>query len=285
LGGHDALKKKYLGRCIDDAVYCAYGVTEPGGGSDVANIKTTATKKGDKWEINGNKMWITSAGVADWFFVLARSDPKEKASKGFTGFIVDANTPGVTVGKKELNMGQRCSDTRGISFENVVVSDENRVGEEGRGFILAMQAFDHTRPAVAAGNSRSTLCFAYNTNRIGFFKNIFSHEYQSFRVCIANVYLTQLFSWIGAVGLAQRAMDESIGYAKERKAFGVPIAQHQAVAFMIAEMGINVEAARLLVLRSSWEIDQGRRNTYYASLAKAFAADIANKAASDAVQV
>jgi len=239
LGGSEELKRKYLGRCIEAPISCSYGVTEPGAGSDVAGIKTTAVKEGDKWVLNGSKMWITSAGVADWFFVLAKTDPQANAGKAFTGFIVEKDTPGFTLGKKEINMGQKCSDTRGLTFENVVVPDENRVGEVGRGFILAMGAFDYTRPAVAAG----------------------------------------------AVGLAQRALDESLQYAQERKTFGVPIAQHQAVAHLIADMAINVEGARLLTMRSAWEIDQGRRNTYYASIAKAFAADIANKAASDAVQV
>jgi acyl-CoA dehydrogenase len=239
LGGRDELKRKYLSRCLEAPISCAYGVTEPIAGSDVAGIKTTAVKKGDKWELNGGKMWITSAGPANWFFVLARTDATAKTSKGFTGFIVEADWEGVTKGKKEKNMGQRCSDTRGISFENVVIPDENRIGEEGKGFLLAMGAFDHTRPAVAAG----------------------------------------------AVGLAQRAMDEAKNYALERKAFGTQIANHQAVAFMIAEMAIGIEASRLLTLRSSWEIDQGRRNTYLASCAKALASDVAMKSATDAVQV
>ena len=102
-------------------------VSEPGAGSDVAGIKTRAEKKGDSWVINGQKMWITNGGVANFYFVLARTnpDPKCPASKAFTGFIVDADTPGVTPGRKELNMGQRCSDTRGITFEDVVVPEEN----------------------------------------------------------------------------------------------------------------------------------------------------------------
>lgn len=104
-----------------------YYILEPGAGSDVAGIKTRAEKKGDKWVINGQKMWITNGGVASFYFVLARTnpDPKCPASKAFTGFIVDADTPGVTPGRKEKNMGQRCSDTRGITFEDVEVPEEN----------------------------------------------------------------------------------------------------------------------------------------------------------------
>merc|ERR1712004_645830 len=109
-------------------------------------------KKGDEWVINGQKMWITNGGVANYYFVLARTnpDPKCPASKAFTGFIVDGDTPGVTPGRKEINMGQRASDTRGITFEDVVVPKENVLIGEGAGFKVAMGAFDKTRPPVAA---------------------------------------------------------------------------------------------------------------------------------------
>jgi acyl-CoA dehydrogenase len=237
VAGTQEQKKKYLGRLIEAPIQAAYCVTEPGAGSDVQGLTTTAVKKGNDWVINGQKMWITGGGVANWYFVLTKVFDGKKPQ--FTAFIVDRNSPGVTVGKKEINMGQRCSDTRGISFEEVVVPGANLLGKVGDGFKIAMKAFDRTRPPVGAG----------------------------------------------AVGLARRALEESIAYAQQRKTFGVPIAQHQAVAQMIADMAINVEAGRLLVHRAAWEIDQGRRNTYYASVAKAFAADMANKAASDAVQI
>lgn len=106
----------------------AYCVTEPGAGSDVAGVKTRAEKKGNEWVINGQKMWITNGGVANWYFVLARTDPDPKASAGkaFTGFIVDRDSKGLTVGRKEWNMGQHASDTRGITFEDVRVPHEVR---------------------------------------------------------------------------------------------------------------------------------------------------------------
>ncbi|XP_077986074.1 medium-chain specific acyl-CoA dehydrogenase, mitochondrial-like [Glandiceps talaboti] len=241
LAGNEAQKKKYLGRMMEEPLMCAYGVTEPGAGSDVAGIKTRAEKKGDHYVINGQKMWITNGGHANWYFVLARTnpDPKVPASKAFTGFIVDRDTPGLTPGRKEMNMGQRCSDTRGITFEDVVVPKENVLIGEGAGFKIAMGAFDKTRPPVAAG----------------------------------------------AVGLAQRALDEATRYALERKTMGKPIAQHQAVAFILAEMAMGIEASRLLTHKSSYEIDNGNRNTYFASIAKAMAGDVANKCATDAVQV
>eukprot|EP00045_Choanoeca_perplexa_P005147 m.43761 g.43761 ORF g.43761 m.43761 type:complete len:410 (+) comp12958_c0_seq1:961-2190(+) len=239
LAGNEEQKAKYLGRMTEEPLMASYGVTEPHAGSDVAGIKSTAVKQGDDYVINGSKMWITNAGHANWFFVLAKTDPNASAGKAFTGFIVDADSPGVTLGRKEINMGQRCSDTRGLTFEDVVVPKANVLGKEGEGFKIAMGAFDRTRPPVAAG----------------------------------------------AVGLAQRALDEATAYAQERKAFGTAIANHQAVAFLLADMAIGVETARLITRRSAWEVDQGRRNTYYASIAKAYAADVANKSATDAVQV
>jgi acyl-CoA dehydrogenase len=241
LAANEEQKKKYLGRMTEEFLIAAYCVTEPGAGSDVGGIKTKAEKKGDSYVLNGQKMWITNGGHANWYFVLARTDPDPKvpAGKAFTGFIVDADSPGVTKGRKEWNMGQRASDTRGITFEDVVVPKENVLGAEGMGFKVAMGAFDRTRPAVASG----------------------------------------------ALGLAWRCLDEASRYSLERKTFGVPIAMHQAVAFMLADMAINIELARLITYKSAWELDQGRRNSYYASIAKCHAADMANKCASDCVQI
>ncbi|KAK2156769.1 hypothetical protein LSH36_205g00012, partial [Paralvinella palmiformis] len=177
----------------------AYCVTEPGAGSDVAGLKTRAEKKGDEYIINGSKMWITNGGVANWYFVLTRTDPDPKVPT-----------------TQEQNMGQRASDTRGITFEDVRVPKE-----------------------VAATG----------------------------------------------VGLAQRALDEATKYSMERKTFGKVIAQHQMIMAMLAEMAMNVELARIMTLKSGWEVDNGKRNTFSASIAKAFAADIANKAATDCVQI
>jgi len=245
LAGNEQQKKKYLSRFfetgLDKPLMCAYCVTEPVAGSDVAGIKTRAEKKGDEYILNGQKMWITNGGVANWYFVLARTnpDPKCPPSKAFTGFIVEADSPGVTKGRKEINMGQRASDTRGITFEDVRVPKENVLAAEGAGFKIAMGAFDNTRPPVASG----------------------------------------------AVGLARRAFDEAKKYSLERKTMGKFIAEHQAVAFMLAEMAIGIESSRLCYQKSAWQIDLGQRNTYMASIAKALAGDVANKCAADAVQI
>jgi len=239
LAGNDFIKKKYLGRMTEAPLKCAYGVSEAGAGSDVAAIKTRAVKKGNEYVLNGSKLWITNGGVAQddngndggWYFVLAVTDPDAPVGKRMTGFVVDANTPGISVGAKLVNMGQRCSDTRPLFFDNVVIPEENVLGAEGAGFKVAMGAFDNTRPPVAAG----------------------------------------------AVGVARRAMDEAYKYSQERSSMGAPIFDHQSVAFMLADMATGIEASRLLIYKSGYEIDSGRSNTMFASMAKVFAAEHCNK--------
>eukprot|EP00697_Spironema_sp_BW2_P002224 gnl/Spiro4/12994_TR6884_c0_g1_i1.p2 gnl/Spiro4/12994_TR6884_c0_g1~~gnl/Spiro4/12994_TR6884_c0_g1_i1.p2 ORF type:complete len:414 (+),score=151.22 gnl/Spiro4/12994_TR6884_c0_g1_i1:23-1243(+) len=238
IAASDAIKKKYLGRMTEQPLIAAYCVTEPGAGSDVAGLKTRAVKKGDDWVINGNKMWITNAGYANWFFVLTRSGDQPNG-QNYTAFVVERDTPGVSVGRKELNMGQRASDTRGVTFEDVVVSDANRVGAVGSGFKVAMAAFDSTRPGIGAA----------------------------------------------AVGVARRAMEEAARYANTRVTMGKPIGEHQAVAFMLADMAIGIEASRLLCYNAAALLDSGMRNTVQASIAKAHASEVANKCAADAVQI
>ena len=207
IAGNDAQKKKYLGRMTEEPLMAAYCVTEPGAGSDVANIKTKSVKKGNKWIINGQKMWITNGSKANWYFVLTTTDDSSaKGGKAYTAFIVDGDSKGITVGRKEMNMGQRASDTRGITFEDVEVPEENlqvlgvvidaiwewywpvitcnnRLGGVGQGFKIAMGAFDITRPLVASG----------------------------------------------AVGLTRRCLDEATRYSLERKTMGKVIAEHQVV--------------------------------------------------------
>ncbi|PKI82531.1 hypothetical protein MVES_003487 [Malassezia vespertilionis] len=151
VAGSERQNAKYLSRMIDEPLVASYAVTEPGAGSDVANIQTKAVKKGDKWILNGTKMWITNAGYANWYFVLAKTDPNERPHKALSGFIVDGDSAGLIRGKKEINMGQRCSDTRMVTFEDVEVPQENMLGSPGDGFKIAMGAFDITRPLVSAG--------------------------------------------------------------------------------------------------------------------------------------
>ena len=238
VAGTDEQKKKWLTPLTEEFLLTAYCVTEPDAGSDVQGIKTRAKRHGNDYVLSGSKMWITNGGVAEWYFVVAYTDP-EKRHRGMSAFIVPRDSEGVSVGKKENNLGQRASDTRAVNFQDVKVPAANRIGEEGDGWRAAMAAFDHSRPVVASA----------------------------------------------AVGLAQSAYDHAVAYAKERKTFGVPIYKHQSIGFMIADMAVAIQAARLLVWESAWTIDQGKRNTKQAAFAKLFAADTAVKVATDAVQV
>jgi acyl-CoA dehydrogenase len=183
-------------------------------------------------------MWITNAGYADLLTVYCTTDPSLK-HKGISCVIVDAKTEGIILGKKEEKMGQRCSDTRGIRFENVKVPKENMLGNPGDGWKIAMATLNHSRPLVASIS----------------------------------------------LGGAQRAMDLSVEYAKERKQFGVPIAKHQAIQFMIAEMAIKIEASRLLIQQAAWLTDNNLPSAKQASAAKAFAADSCMQITTDAVQI
>jgi len=238
VGATPEQKDRWLRPMTEQLRFAAYAVTEPGAGSDVQAIQSTAVKRGEDYVINGSKMWISGAGVADWFFVLAYTR-KEAGIRGMSAFVVPADAEGVTVGKKEDNMGQRASDTRAITFEDVVVPEDHRIGAEGKGWMLAMAAFDHTRPPVAAG----------------------------------------------AVGVGRAAMEHAVRYARERHAFGVAIQRHQSIAFMIADMAKDLDAARLLVWRAADLYDQGKKNSYEAACAKCFAADAGMRITVDAVQV
>ncbi len=183
-GGTEDQKKEYFGRVVSGKL-AAYCVTEPDAGSDVQSLKTEAVKDGDEYVINGSKAWISGAGYADWFFVLAYTN-KPAGYGGLSGFIVDADTPGVELGKKEVNMGQRCSDTRGVVFTDVRVPEGNLVGGvENGGWMNAMKAFDHSRPAVAAGalgNARGAMeeAWKYAKERKTFGKPISQHQSISF---------------------------------------------------------------------------------------------------------
>ncbi len=189
-GGTEEQKSKYLGRLTEAPRIASYAVTEPGAGSDVASIQTTAVKDGDDYILNGSKMWITGAGQADWFFVLAYTD-KNAGYKGMSAFIVDAGCDGLSMGKKETNMGQRASDTRSMNFEDVRVPSANLVGGvEGNGWFNAMTAFDLSRPNIAAhatGISRAAFEHAlqYADERETFGKKL--HQHQAIQFMLADM--------------------------------------------------------------------------------------------------
>jgi acyl-CoA dehydrogenase len=201
-------------------------------------MQTRAERVGGHYVVNGSKTFISNVNHANFYTVFAVTDPGKK-HKGISCFLIERDTPGITVSKHFDKLGQRAADTAEITFENVEVPAENRIGEEGMGFMLAMQVFDHSRPPVAAG----------------------------------------------AIGVARRALEESIKYAKERETFGQAIWQHQAVGHKIADMAMNIEAARLLAWQAAWMVDNGIANPKMPAFAKAFAADMAMKVTVDAIQV
>ena len=237
IGGSEEIKKEYLGRLIEAPLLASFCLTEPDAGSDVSGMRTTAQRKGDKYVLNGSKCFITNGGYANWYTVFAKTD-KDAGHRGISAFVVPRDA-GVVVDKKEDKLGQRASNTATISFNDVEIPAANLLGEENKGFKIAMMTLDRTRPGVAAM----------------------------------------------AVGIARAGFEFATDYARERVQFGVPIAMHQAIQFMLADMATDIEAARLLTWKSAVTLDQGMRNTLISSHAKRFAADAAMKVTTDAIQV
>lgn len=204
-GGTEEQKQKWLRKITEDGALASYGVTEPGAGSDLAACKTTAIRDGDEYVINGSKMFITGAGHADFFFILAKTDP-DAGYKGMSGFIVEAGTEGLSLGKKEVNMGQRCSDTRAITFDDLRVPIENLIGgSESGGWMNAMSAFDMSRPNIAAhatGLARAAYEHAlqYSNERQSFGKPL--HKHQAIQFMLADmktkVEASRLLTWKSA---------------------------------------------------------------------------------------
>lgn len=235
--GSPAQQERYLSR-LTAGGFASFALTEPGAGSDVAGIRTRATKVEGGWRLNGSKIWISNAPLADFFVVFAKTDA-EAGHRGMTAFIVERDSAGLSIGQPMSKLGQRAAPTAEVFFDNLFVPDAQRLGEEGSGFGLAMQVFDHSRPMVAAFG----------------------------------------------VGLIQRCVDESLAYARSRISMGKPLIEHQAIAHKLAEMQMRLEAARLLTYQAAWMTDQGQRSTLQASIAKAFAADAAMWAATEAIQI
>ena len=237
VAGSEELKKQYLGMLTEDFKLASFCLTEPDAGSDVSGMRTTAKRVGDKYVINGSKCFITNGGYADWFTVYAKTD-KDAGHRGISAFIVPKDDT-VTVDKKEDKMGQRASNTATITFNETEIPADHLIGEENKGFKIAMMTLDRTRPGVAAM----------------------------------------------ATGIARAAFEFATNYSKERVQFGVPIAMHQAIQFMIADMATKVHLSRLATWNSAVLLDQGKRNTLESSHAKRFAADTAMEVSTDAVQV
>ncbi len=237
IAGSDAQQAQYFPNMVDGKLM-AYCMTEPDAGSDVAGIKTTAVRRGEKYVLNGGKTWITNGPVADYFTVFAKTEPSA-GHKGMSCFIVEREWAGVSTSQPLEKMGQHAAQTCQVFFEEVEVPAANLLGEEGQGFLIGMKVFDKSRPGVAAA----------------------------------------------ATGVARRALDEAVKYAGERTTMGQPIARHQGVGFMLADMKIRADAAQMLARRSAVVIDKGQRNTMEAAVAKAYASEAAVLNSTDAVQV
>ncbi|MEA2275427.1 MAG: acyl-CoA dehydrogenase, partial [Solirubrobacteraceae bacterium] len=240
LGASDEVKHEYFTELIESPKLASFCLTEPDAGSDVSGMRTRAVKSPtapDTYVLNGSKCFITNGGYADWFTVYAKTDP-EAGHRGISAFLVRKDDT-VIVDKKEDKMGQRASNTATITFNDTEVHERYLLGEENKGFKLAMMTLDRTRPGVAAM----------------------------------------------ATGIARAAFEFATEYSKERVQFGVPIAMHQAIQFMIADMATKVHLSRLATWNSAVLLDQGKRNTLESSHAKRFAADAAMEVTTDAVQV
>jgi glutaryl-CoA dehydrogenase (non-decarboxylating) len=236
--GSEEQKQRYLVPQAKGEKLACFGLTEPGAGSDVAAMRTTARREGDVYVLNGQKNWISYATVADHQLVFAKTDPSAK-HKGISAFVVERGWKGVTTRATEHKLGVWAGDTGELFFENVEVPAENLVGEEGQGFEIAMYSLDQGRFTVAAG----------------------------------------------ACGVIRACLERSVGYARERETFGQPIAKYQFVQDMIAEMVLDYETSKLLVMQAAWMKNEGKRNTRETSLAKWHATESAFKAAHLAIQV
>lgn len=237
IGGTEEQCHEFLGR-LTKGEYAAFALTEPQAGSDVASLSTKVVRDGDEYILNGEKCFITNAQYADLFVLLAKQVEGE-VSKGFTALVIEAKSEGITVGPAEKKMGLRASNTASVYFDSVRVPVANRIGEEGDGLKIFLQALTLARPMIGAQ----------------------------------------------AVGIAQRAYEEALSYAKERKQFGKSIANFQSIQFMLADMAMEVEAARLLVHQAAYFVQQGKPSLVHASFAKCFASDVAMKVATNAVQI
>ncbi len=240
---NEAQKQQYLvplaqGKKDGQLYIGAFLLSEPEAGSDATHQHTEAKDMGDHYIINGIKNWITNGSTASVYLVIAQTD-YTKGHKGINAFIVEKNTPGVSVGVKENKLGIRGSDTHAISFTDVKVPKANRIGEEGFGFNFAMKTLNGGRIGIAAQ----------------------------------------------ALGIASGAYELALAYSKQRKTFGKPIHEHQAIQFKLAEMATKIETARLLCLKSAWEKDQHLDYTTSAAMAKLYASDTAMWVTTEAVQV
>jgi butyryl-CoA dehydrogenase len=236
--GTEAQKMKFLVPMAKGEALGAFGLTEPGAGSDAAGTKTRAVKTDGGWKVNGDKIYITNGSVAKYVTFTAVTDP-DKGANGISAFILDTATPGFRAGPREKKMGLRGSDTVALYFEDCLVPDENMIGEATGGFKAFMRTLTGGRISIGAM----------------------------------------------ALGIAQGAFDQARAYAKQRRQFNQPIANFQAVQFLLADMATKIEASRLLVYHAAMLRDAGKSFVKEASMAKLFASEAANWVTDKAIQI
>ena len=236
--GSDFQKEKYLKKLASGSNIGAFSLSEPQSGSDASNMITTAIKDGDSYILNGTKNWVTNGINSDLVLVFAITE-KGIGHKGISCFIVEKGLSGFECGKAENKLGIRASDTCELYFDNVKISEKNRIGEEGEGFKIALSTLDGGRIGIASQ----------------------------------------------ALGIASASLHHSIQYAKEREQFGKPIANNQSIQFKLADMAMELEAARLLTWKAAWMKDQHKNFSAIASMAKVYASEVAMRASTQCVQI
>jgi len=236
--GSEAQRRRYIPKLASGEWLAAWGLTEAEAGSDASGTKTTATRDGDEWVLNGSKNFITNASVAKLAVLMAVTN-RAAGKHGISAFIVDLENPGIRVGKKENKLGMRASDTCTLVMEDCRVPADALLGEEGKGFIDSMKILDGGRISIAALS----------------------------------------------VGIARGAYEASLRYAKQRRQFGRPIAEFEAIQFYLADMATEIDAARMLTMRAAGVKDAGEEVTRYSAQAKLYASEVAVRATERAVQI
>lgn len=236
--GSEEQRRRWVSRLATGELLGAFSLSEGVAGSDAASLQCRAELRGDRYVLNGSKLWVTNAGEADIYLLMARTMPGRGAG-GISCFVVEKGTPGFTFGKTERKMGLHSSPTRELIFEDCAIEVAQRLGVEGQGFKIALSSLDGGRVNIGAV----------------------------------------------AVGVAQAAFETATRYAHEREQFGQRIATFQAIQFMLADMAMKIEAARLLVYEAAYKLDTGQSAGMYASMAKCFATDTAMEVTTNAVQV
>jgi hypothetical protein len=238
IAGNEEQRRKYVPKLATGEFIGAWGLTEPGSGSDAGSARMTAVRKGKCWVLNGTKTFCTNGHYADVVVVIAVTD-RTAHTHGLSAFLVETGTNGFRLGKKENKLGLRASDTAELIFEDCCVPTSNLLGKEGDGFIDAMRILDGGRISIAA---------------------------------------------LG-LGMAQGAFDAALKYSKQRKQFGKPISEFQAIQWKLADMATEIDAARLLTMRAAVMKDAGLKTTQESSMAKLYSSEVAVRCANESVQI